>query len=585
MPKKKTNLKDTEFYSSNPLKIFFLYYKPHLKIFMLDMFCAVLISLIDISFPMISKFTIDSILPEQKLKTFFILIILLLAMYLLRKLFTWIVNFWGHYFGTLVETDMRRDVFSHLEKQSFYFYDKHRTGKLMARVTTDLFEITELAHHGPEDFLISVLTLLGSFFLLLKIRWELAVIVFIFIPLVIIITMVSRSRLNENSKKVKETTAEINAVLESSISGIRVTKVFTNEEYEMQRFEKGNSAFRDAKKKFYKSMAAFHANIEFFSNLLNVLVLAAGGIFIIKGKMLVSDLVAANLFIAAFSSPIRRLAFLVEQYTTGMAGFKRFVEIMKTDTSIKESENAVDLFCARGNIKFENVDFSYTDGIEVLKNINLNILPGQKFALVGLSGGGKTTICNLLPRFYEITGGRILIDGIDIKNIKLESLRKQIGVVQQDVFLFAGTIKENIAYGKINATDEDIINAAKRAEIHDDILKMPNGYDTLVGERGIKLSGGQKQRVSIARCFLKNPPILILDEATSALDTATEIKIQKSFDELSKGRTTLIIAHRLSTIKNSDCIAVVGDKEILESGTHDELIKLNGVYAKLYQNV
>lgn len=585
MSEKKSNLRDTEFYNSKPLKIFFSYYKPHLKIFLLDMFCAVLISLIDICFPMISKFTIDSILPEQKFKTFFILIIALLAMYLLRKGFTWIVNFWGHYFGTLVETDMRRDVFSHLEKQSFYFYDKHRTGKLMARVTTDLFEITELAHHGPEDFLISVLTLLGSFFLLLKIRWELAVIVFIFIPLVIIITMISRSKLNETSKKVKETTAEINAVLESSISGIRVTKVFTNEEYEMKRFEKGNSDFRNAKKKFYKRMAAFHANIEFFSNLLNVLVLATGGIFIMKGKMLVSDLVAANLFIAAFSSPIRRLAFLVEQYTTGMAGFKRFVEIMKTDTSIKESENAVELFCARGNIKFENVGFSYTDGIEVLKNINLNILPGQKFALVGLSGGGKTTICNLLPRFYEITGGRILLDGIDIKKIKLESLRKQIGVVQQDVFLFAGTIKENIAYGKINATDEEIINAAKRAEIHDDILKMPQGYDTLVGERGIKLSGGQKQRVSIARCFLKNPPVLILDEATSALDTATEIKIQKSFDELSKGRTTLIIAHRLSTIKNSDCIAVVGDKEILESGTHDELIKLNGVYAKLYQNV
>ena len=585
MSEKKSNLRDTEFYNSKPLKIFFSYYKPHLKIFLLDMFCAVLISLIDICFPMISKFTIDSILPEQKFKTFFILIIALLAMYLLRKGFTWIVNFWGHYFGTLLETDMRRDVFSHLEKQSFYFYDKHRTGKLMARVTTDLFEITELAHHGPEDFLISVLTLLGSFFLLLKIRWELAVIVFIFIPLVIIITMISRSKLNETSKKVKETTAEINAVLESSISGIRVTKVFTNEEYEMKRFEKGNSDFRNAKKKFYKNMAAFHANIEFFSNLLNVLVLATGGIFIMKGKMLVSDLVAANLFIAAFSSPIRRLAFLVEQYTTGMAGFKRFVEIMKTDTSIKESENAVELFCARGNIKFENVGFSYTDGIEVLKNINLNILPGQKFALVGLSGGGKTTICNLLPRFYEITGGRILLDGIDIKKIKLESLRKQIGVVQQDVFLFAGTIKENIAYGKINATDEEIINAAKRAEIHDDILKMPQGYDTLVGERGIKLSGGQKQRVSIARCFLKNPPVLILDEATSALDTATEIKIQKSFDELSKGRTTLIIAHRLSTIKNSDCIAVVGDKEILESGTHDELIKLNGVYAKLYQNV
>ena len=301
-----------------------------------------------------------------------------------------------------------------------------------------------------------------------------------------------------------------------------------------------------------------------------------------QDKMMISDLVAANLFIAAFSSPIRRLAFLVEQYTTGMAGFKRFLEIMKVDTSVKDSENAQDIFCARGNINFENVSFSYTDGIEVLKNINLKISPGQKFALVGLSGGGKTTICNLLPRFYEVTDGKIFLDGIDIKDIKLKSLRKQIGIVQQDVFLFAGSIKENIAYGKPNATDEEIIEAAKLSEIHEDILKMPQGYDTLVGERGIKLSGGQKQRVSIARCFLKNPPILILDEATSALDTSTEIKIQKAFDALSKGRTTLIIAHRLSTIKNSDCIAVIGDKEIKEIGTHEQLILKNGIYSDLY---
>ena len=574
--------KSNEFFNSNPLKIFFSYYKPHWKIFALDIFCAIMISVVDVAFPMVSKFTIDSLLPNKNFKSFFILIALLILVYILRRTFTWFVNYWGHYFGSLVETDMRRDVFEHLENQSFTFYDKHRTGKLMSRATTDLFEITELAHHGPEDFLISILTLIGSFFLLLKIRWELALIVFIFVPIIIAITMISRRSLSESSRKVKETTAEINAVLESSISGVRVTKVFTNEEYEMSRFEEGNENYRNAKKKFYKHMSSFHANIEFFSSLLSILVLAVGGIFIMQDKMLISDLVAANLFIAAFSSPIRRLAFLVEQYTTGMAGFKRFLEIMKVDTSVKDSENAQDIFCARGNINFENVSFSYTDGIEVLKNINLKITPGQKFALVGLSGGGKTTICNLLPRFYEVTDGKIFIDGIDIKDIKLKSLRKQIGIVQQDVFLFAGTIKENIAYGKINATDEEIIEAAKLSEIHEDILKMPQGYDTLVGERGIKLSGGQKQRVSIARCFLKNPPILILDEATSALDTSTEIKIQKAFDALSKGRTTLIIAHRLSTIKNSDCIAVIGDKEIKEIGTHDELISKNGIYSDLY---
>ena len=574
--------KSNEFFNSNPLKIFFSYYKPHWKIFALDIFCAIMISVVDVAFPMVSKFTIDSLLPNKNFKSFFILIAVLILVYILRRTFTWFVNYWGHYFGSLVETDMRRDVFEHLENQSFTFYDKHRTGKLMSRATTDLFEITELAHHGPEDFLISILTLIGSFFLLLKIRWELALIVFIFVPIIIAITMISRRSLSESSRKVKETTAEINAVLESSISGVRVTKVFTNEEYEMSRFEEGNENYRNAKKKFYKHMSSFHANIEFFSSLLSILVLAVGGIFIMQDKMLISDLVAANLFIAAFSSPIRRLAFLVEQYTTGMAGFKRFLEIMKVDTSVKDSENAQDIFCARGNINFENVSFSYTDGIEVLKNINLKITPGQKFALVGLSGGGKTTICNLLPRFYEVTDGKIFIDGIDIKDIKLKSLRKQIGIVQQDVFLFAGTIKENIAYGKINATDEEIIEAAKLSEIHEDILKMPQGYDTLVGERGIKLSGGQKQRVSIARCFLKNPPILILDEATSALDTSTEIKIQKAFDALSKGRTTLIIAHRLSTIKNSDCIAVIGDKEVKEIGTHDEMILKNGIYSDLY---
>ena len=565
------------------LKIFFSYYKPHWKLFAGDMFCAVMIALVDISFPMITKFAIDSLLPNKNYKFFFILIVALLVVYLLRRTFSWFVNYWGHYFGVLVETDMRKDVFSHIESQDFAFFDKHRTGKIMARVTTDLFEITELAHHGPEEFLISVLTLLGSFVLLLKIRWELAVIVFIFLPIIIAITIFSRRTLTETSKKVKESTAEINTVLESSISGVRVTKAFANEDYELNRFKAGNEDFKTAKKKFYKYMSTYHANVNFFNNLLSICVLAAGGYFIMKEKMMISDLVAANLFVAAFSSPINRLSFLVEQYTTGMAGFKRFLEIMETDASIKEVENPLDVENLQGDISYKNVSFSYGTGSDVLSNIDLEIESGKTIAFVGASGAGKTTLCHLLPRFYDVSSGEIFIDNIPIKNMSLKSLRKNIGLVQQDVFLFAGTIKENIGYGKINATEEEIIASAKAAEIHDDIMKMPQGYDTLVGERGIKLSGGQKQRISIARIFLKNPPILILDEATSALDSVTEEKIQESFDKLSKGRTTLVIAHRLSTIKNADKIIVVGNEGILESGTHQELIEKQGSYAKLYE--
>lgn len=478
---------------------------------------------------------------------------------------------------------MRRDIFSHLEKLPFSFYDTNRTGKIMARATTDLFEITELAHHGPEDFFIAILTILGSFFLLLKIRWELAIIVIISMPIILSIVIFSRRNLSKTSKKVKETTAEINANLESSISGIRVTKGFVNEELENRNFDAMNKKYSHAKRIRFKYMAFFHSNIELCNNLLNLLVLAVGGYFIMKGKMTLPDLVAANLFIASFTAPIRKLTNFVEQFSTGMAGFSRFLEIMQTETEEPDSPDAVEILASRGNISFEHVNFSYANNIQVLNDINFTVKSGEKFALVGSSGGGKSTICNLIPRFYEISEGQILLDGINIKKIKRNSLRNQIGIVQQDVFLFAGTVRENISYAKPNATDEEIILAAKRAEIHDDIMNMPDGYETVVGERGIKLSGGQKQRVSIARCFLKNPPILILDEATSALDTATEIKIQKAFDELSKGRTTIVIAHRLSTIKNADKIAVINHKTICETGTHSELIQKQGEYYKLCQ--
>lgn len=564
-----------------PLKIFFSYYKPHLKLFIADMLCAVTIAVIDVAFPMFSRYALNELIPNHNLQMFIKLIMILLAGYGLRWLCNWFVIYWGHTFGVRVEQDMRRDVFDHLEKLPFNFFDTNRTGKIMARATTDLFDITELAHHGPEDFSIAILTIFGSFFFLLKIRWELAVIVIVALPIMLGIVIGSRRAFAKTSKRIKETTAEINASLESSISGIRVTKGFANEDFERQRFAESNIKYSEAKTKRFKLMSTFTANIELCNNLLSLITLATGGFFIMKGKMTITDLVAANLFIASFTSPIKKLTNFVEQFATGMAGFERFLELMHQTPEAEDAPDAVEILAARGNITFKNVDFSYTADFPVLQNVNMTVGAGEKFALVGSSGSGKSTICNLIPRFYEINSGSISLDGIDIRKIKMHSLRSQIGIVQQDVFLFAGTVRENIAYGKPNASDEEIELAARRAEIHDDIMKMPNGYDTIVGERGIKLSGGQKQRVSIARCFLKNPPILILDEATSALDTATEIKIQHAFDELSKGRTTLVIAHRLSTIKNADKIAVVDDKGIAELGTHEELMEKRGEYFAL----
>lgn len=568
-------------YTKHPLKIFFSYYKPHIGLFIADMICAFFIAAIDVAFPMFSRYALNTLIPNHQLKTFLTLVALLLAGFGFRWICNWFVNYWGHIFGNRVEQDMRRDVFDQLEKLPFSFYDTNRTGKIMSRATTDLFEITELAHHGPEDFSIAVLTILGSFFLLLKIRWELALIVIISLPIMILIVITSRRGFSKTSIRVKEATAEINASLESSISGIRVTKGFVNEDFERERFSRHNIEYSKAKQNRFRYMGFFHSNIDLCNNVLSLLVLAAGGYYIMKGKMTLPDLIAANLFIASFTAPIRKLTNFVEQFITGMAGFNRFLEIMRTDPEPADSPDAVEILSARGNITFRNVNFSYTQDFPILTDVNLDIHAGEKFALVGASGGGKTTICNLIPRFYEITGGSISLDGIDIHKIKKQSLRSQIGIVQQDVFLFAGTIRENIAYGKPGATQEEIELAARRAEIHEDIMKMPKGYDSIVGERGIKLSGGQKQRVSIARCFLKNPPILILDEATSALDTATEIKIQHAFDELSRGRTTLVIAHRLSTIKNADKIAVVNDHGIVEQGTHEELMSKQGEYYKL----
>ncbi len=574
-------------------KLFFSYFKPHKWLFFADLFCAVFVAAVDVIFPVISRFTLNKVLPQYLnsadnsvqrtvIFTFFSIIALCFLMCVLRTVAQWFITFFGHVFGVAVEKDMRRDIFEHIEKQSFSFFDKNRTGQLMSRTTTDLFEISELAHHGPEDLLISLLTLFGAFFVMVSIRWQLAVIVFVTLPLLIFAVYSSRKSLMGSSSLVKGKTAEINSAVESSISGARTTKIFTNEDYEFSKFEKNNQNFFDAKRLYYKAMAGMHSKMEFVTHILSVIILAVGGFYIMKGKMTLGDLVAANMFVAAFLQPIRRLANFVEQFSTGMAGFMRFSEMMQIHEEMPEKTDAVELSEKIESVDFENVSFDYSENFPVLKNISLEVKKGQTVAFVGPSGGGKTTLCNLLARFYEVKDGSIKINGIDIRDYKLKSLRSQIGFVQQDVFMFAGTIRENIAYGRPDATEAEIIEAAKEAEIYDDIMNMQNGFDSVIGERGIKLSGGQKQRISIARVFLKNPPVLVLDEATSALDSITEQKIQSAFDRLCSGRTAFMIAHRLSTIKNADKIAVLENHKIVESGTHEQLLSKKGEYFNLY---
>ena len=568
------------------LRRFIGYYRTHLPLFALDMFCALLIAGVDIVYPLISRKALNEyIFPDSPyLRPFVILIAVSVIMHILRSLCNYIVTYYGHVLGVRIEADMRRDVFSHLQKLGFSFYDKSRTGKLMARCTTDLFDVVELAHHGPEDVFISVLTFIGSFIAMLLINWRLALVLVATVPLMLAFVMYLRKRLHLTSRKVKESVAVINADIEASISGARVAKAFTNEEYEVEKFERGNADYIRAKGLNYKAMGQFMSGMEFFTTILKVIVLGVAGLLIIlkRGSMTANDLVVFLLYISSFTTPIRKLAMFMEQYTAGMAGFTRFIEIMDTEPTIFDKPGAVELSDVKGDIEFKDVTFSYDSGRKVLESISLSVPHGKTVALVGPSGGGKTTLCHLIPRFYDVTKGEITVDGHDVRDVTMHSLRGNIGIVQQDVFLFASSIKENIRYGRLDATDEEIVAAAKAAEIHDDIMKMPNGYDTVVGERGITLSGGQKQRVSIARIFLKNPPILILDEATSALDSATEARITGALERLSKGRTTLVIAHRLSTVRNADEIIVLDETGILERGTHDELIRKGGAYKLLH---
>ncbi len=560
------------------------YYKKHIKLFALDMVCALIISGVDIAFPLFSRKALNDYIPGGALRPFIVLMTVCLVIHIIRMVCSYIVTYYGHMLGVYIETDMRREVFSHLQKLGFSFYDKSRTGKLMARCTTDLFDVVELAHHGPEDVFISVITFIGSFIAMALINWRLALVLIATVPIMMAFVMFLRKRLHLTSRRVKDSIAVINADIESAISGARVAKAFTNEDHEVEKFERGNGKYIVAKGENYKAMGQFFAGMEFFTTILKVIVLAISGLLIIlhRGNMTYEDLIVFMLYISSFTSPIRKLAMFMEQYTAGMAGFRRFTEIMDTEPTIVDSPDAIELDNVVGDIRFDNVAFSYNENRRVLENINIEIPHGKTVALVGPSGGGKTTLCHLIPRFYEVESGSITIDGHDIRGVTLRSLRGNIGIVQQDVFLFAASIKENIRYGRLDATDEEIIEAAKAAEIHEDIMKMPEGYDTVVGERGITLSGGQKQRVSIARIFLKNPPILILDEATSALDSATEARISGALERLSKGRTTLIIAHRLSTVRNADEIIVIDESGILERGTHRELMEKNGAYRLLH---
>ena len=569
---------------SGYLRIFTSYYRPHLAIFLLDMACALGICLVDLIFPMATRFVLQEMLPQGLYQVFFLVMAALLGAYLLKALFTYIVTYWGHLLGVRIEADIRSDLFAHMQDLSFSFYDRNRTGQLMSRVTGDLFEITELAHHGPEDLFISSVTLLGAFCIMLTIRWELALTVFAVVPLFLLFTIFQRRRMSAASLEVKRKLAGINGELESSLSGMRTAKAFANEGTEIHKFETSNDQFRSAKRGYYQAMGVYHAGMELAMGVMPVLVIAVGGFFILQGNMDYIDLLTFSLYVTTFITPVRKLSAFVEQFMQGMAGFKRFVELMRVEPEVQDAPDAQGVEAVKGDIRVEDVVFRYEpQGEPVLDHVSLHIAPGETVAVVGPSGGGKSTLCQLIPRFYDVTQGRILVDGRDVRTLKQHDLRTHIGIVQQDVFLFAGTIFENIAYGRPGATPEEVAQAARKAEIYDDIMEMPDGFQTYVGERGVTLSGGQKQRVSIARIFLKDPAVLLLDEATSALDSVTEQRIQAAFDELARGRTTLIIAHRLSTIRSAGRILVIDNNRIAEEGTHEELLALGGRYAKLWQ--
>ncbi|MGG3305847.1 ABC transporter ATP-binding protein [Paenibacillus lautus] len=565
------------------IRKFFSYYRPYKGLFILDFTCAVIAGLLELAFPLaVSKF-IDDLLPSQDWPLILIACIVLLSIYALNTALQYIVTYWGHMLGINIETDMREKMFSHIQKLSFRFFDNNKTGHLMGRITNDLNDVGEVAHHGPEDVFIAVMTLLGSFSLMAYINLELALLTFIIVPLMAWLIIKFGSRMTTTYRQLFRNVGNFNARIEDNVGGIRVVQSFANEEHENKLFQEENKQFRATKLLAYKTMAKSSSISYMLMRLITVFVMICGAWFFIQGKIEMGEFMAFLLLSNIFFRPIEKINAVIESYPKGIAGFKRYLEIMDTDPEIADVPDAVSLSSVRGDIRFEGVTFGYEPSRTILNNIHLSIRAGETVAFVGPSGAGKTTICSLLPRFYDVDQGKITVDGIDIRNIKLQNLRKHIGIVQQDVFLFSGTIRDNIAYGDLHATDQQIWEAARRASLDELIRSLPDGMETVIGERGVKLSGGQKQRLSIARMFLKNPPILILDEATSALDTETEAQIQKSLAELSVGRTTLVIAHRLTTIQSADRIIVVNSDGIAEQGTHQELIHSGGVYSRLHQ--
>ncbi len=567
------------------LKKFVTYYRKHWQLFLLDIISAFFMSGLDLVFPIVIRRLIDNYFPNKDIQMIIKMSILMIILYILRLLFQYIVHYWGHVVGIRMETDMREELFSHLQKLSFKFYDNNKVGYLMSRIVNDLNNISELAHHGPEDLFISTVMILGSFIILLRMNWRMALFTFSVLPVMIYFTIQLGQKMYNSFKDIREKIAEVNSLIEDSLSGIRVVKSFTNEKFENEKFSYGNHKYRRSREYAMKNMAVFYSGMNFFINMITLVTLTAGGYYIYKGMLTTGEIIAFLFYVNMFMNPIRRLVTLNEQFQRGMAGFNRFTSLLNVEPEIKDLPGAGPLKNVRGEIEYQEVSFSYDHKTKVLEHINITVEPGKTVAFVGPSGAGKTTLCNLLPRFYEIDNGKILIDGVNIKDIELVSLRENIGIVQQDVFLFNGTVRDNIAYGKSDATEEEIIQAAKKANAHEFIMNLSAQYETNIGERGIKLSGGQKQRISIARSFLKNPPVLILDEATSSLDNKSEKIIQGSLEKLARGRTTLVIAHRLSTVKNADEIIVLTDTGIVERGTHRELInKSGGVYKKLYKS-